>query len=826
MVGNLIKDRRSKITLLNVTFAFLLLLGSYAKTFANDLDTLTAEEIQWIKEHPVLRATNEMNWAPIDFARDGVAKGFSVDYLNLVASKVGLEIEYINGYTWGELVEMVRNREIDIAQSITQTKGREEFLNFTQPYLDVPKVYYGRVGSERIEKIEDLNDKKIGLISEWASSGIFKENYPHLDTYFYSNVKDALIAVAAGEIDVFSNRLPVTNYIIAENLITGLEVIGNELFPEINGQNYLRMASRNDWPLLDSILQKGMAAVTPAEFRAISEKWSEKFEIKNSIGLTMEEMEWLSENSVINVIVDQTMAPYEFVDDNGNIAGIIGGYYDLIGEKLGIKFHWSGNKDWNDAAELLNSGEASVISGMVPTPEREKAYHFTPPYMESTSAIFTRKEGEFYGNMDGLRGKKIAQERSFALTAFIKRDYPDIEIIEVENAPAALKMVSSGLADAYVGDITTTAYHIATNHMSQIVVAGETPYTTDMVMAINLNQPILASAMRKAFATITDIEKTEISTKWLAINVNESINKELISKIIAGALVVILVFYLWATSLQREIKMRELVQAKLIKAEKEASAANEAKSAFLANMSHEIRTPLNAIIGFSEVMTQNIYGEKMPSRYQEYLGDIESSGRHLASVINNILDLSKIEAGKWNLDERKFSLGDCTQSAVMMLETMARSKGVSLDFVADEFADVTVIADETAIKRIIINLISNAVKFTEEGGNVSCYIRLNEFGGAELTVKDTGIGIPEDKIEHVLTPFGQDAAAQVMVENGNGTGLGLSIVKQLAEMHGGSFNLESKYGQGTSAIFTIPSERVMKVDNVVSMTKNEIMRTA
>lgn len=783
---------------------------------------LTDEEMEWIADHPVLKATNEMDWAPIDFVRDGREAGFSVDYLNLVASKVGLEIQFVNGHSWEELIEQLKSREIDIAQSITKTEGRDEFLDFTRPYLDIPKVYYGRAGTKRIETKKDLEGKKIGLVSSWSSSEIFKTKFPQFETVAYDSVKDVLIGLAAGEVDLFSERLPVADYIIDEYLISGLEVVGRELLME--DQNYLRIATRNDWPILNQILEKGMDAVTPKEFREISTKWNGDFAAKETIDLNDEEVEWISKHRVIKVVVDNTMAPYEFIDENGEIAGIAGGYYKKMTEKLGIKFEWVGNKNWQDAFTYLDSGEAYVISGLVYTPERAKVFHFTEPYMHSTSAIFTRKDFGFIGNMESLKGRKIAQERGFAITEKIRRDYPEIEIIDVNSSIEALKLVSSGVADAYVGDIPTTAYHIATGNMPQIIVAGETPYVSDTGMAINLDQPILASVMRKAMSSISEAERNAIASEWLALKIDDKVNTKLIAQIVAGAILAILIISLWAMSLRREIIRREKLEKSLLNAQEEAEKANKAKSQFLSNMSHEIRTPLNAIIGFSEMMTQNVFGEIHPPKYQEYVGDIESSGRHLATVINNILDLSKIEAGKWQLNETEFDLDYCISSSIKMVETMAKSKNVRLfykEISRDAVFDI--LGDETAIKRVLINLLSNSIKFTESGGLVTCSISVNEKGEAVINIKDTGIGIPEDKIEHVLSPFGQDTDAQVMVKSEAGTGLGLSIVKQLAEMHGGEFILESEFNVGTSATILIPKGRVIGVKGIKKQ-KNSLVR--
>lgn len=787
---------------------------------------LTFEEKNWIMQHPVIKAANEMDWAPIDFVRNGKPTGFSIDYLNLVAEKIGLEIEYVNGYSWPELLGQIEDRKIDMAQAITQTENRDTFLNFTSPYLDVPKVYFGRIGAAPIKSTSDLMGKRIGVIEQWASAEAFNKNYPEVESISYPNIREALIGLSTGDIDLYSDRLPIANYIMAQNLITGIEVIGTDLFPEINGQNYLRMASRNDWPMLNTLLEKGMAAVTEEEFRAISQKWQSEFYLDGSVHLTSDELNWLSENRVIKVVVDPELAPYEFIDGD-QIEGISGAYLRKIGKKLNVTFEWAGNANWSEAAEMIQSGEAQLISSVIPTREREGFFHFTQSYLTSTSAIFTRNGGKLFGNMDGLKGYRLAQQTGFALTEFIKRDYPELEIVEVATLTDALNLVSTGVVDAFVGDIPTTAYHIATGNYSHIIVAGETPYSAETTMGIRKGSPHLASAMQKAMASITEAERIEISTKWLAVNVNEGINYELISKIIGTAFIAFFVMLVWALSLRREINRRRAIEKELVMAHEAAESANEAKSTFLANMSHEIRTPLNAIIGFSEVMTQGLYGEINPPKYKEYLGDIETSGRHLAKVINDILDLSKIEAGKWQLQEEEFDLNECIIGAFRMLKTQAEAKQIRL-FYSDlsDKIELDLLGDAVAFKRIIINILSNSVKFTHSGGMIACNIYKDEKDGVIISIKDTGIGIPEDKIEHVMTPFGQDDAAQKMIATGTGTGLGLSIVKQLVEMHGGEFKLSSVVGEGTEAQIIIPASKIVYSNGLESSEVTSLSRRA
>lgn len=234
--------------------------------------------------------------------------------------------------------------------------------------------------------------------------------------------------------------------------------------------------------------------------------------------------------------------------------------------------------------------------------------------------------------------------------------------------------------------------------------------------------------------------------------------------------------------------------------------ANEYKSNFLANISHEIRTPLNAIIGFSETMLLGIHGKITEPKYQEYLTDIKTSGEHLSTVINGILDLSKLEAGKWKIAEEEFSLNNCINESVNMLSSLTDEKNIKTTVETNDY-DINIMGDNHIFTRIIINLLSNAIKYTEENGEISCRSNKNEDGSVNIEIIDTGIGISADRIKQIFVAFEQGSNAYVA--NQDGTGLGLPITKKLIELHSGTITITSELNVGTCANIFIPQSRVL-----------------
>ncbi|MCB9988981.1 MAG: PAS domain S-box protein [Rhodospirillales bacterium] len=255
-----------------------------------------------------------------------------------------------------------------------------------------------------------------------------------------------------------------------------------------------------------------------------------------------------------------------------------------------------------------------------------------------------------------------------------------------------------------------------------------------------------------------------------------------------------------------DITLRKQMEHSLRLAKEQADAANQAKSTFLANMSHELRTPLNAIIGFSEIIMNETFGPLGNEKYKEYLGDVHLSARHLLEIINEVLDMSKIEAGRVELDEEIFNVGQLIDSVVRMMASRAFSGGLEIN--GDIMEDLPPLyADPRLVRQVLINLAGNAIKFSRPGGKVTIRAFLTARGEMELVVADTGIGIPPEKIKDAMEPFSQ--VNKPVISSGlQGTGLGLPLSKAMVELHGGTLDLQSDEGRGTTVVVKLPADRV------------------
>lgn len=273
--------------------------------------------------------------------------------------------------------------------------------------------------------------------------------------------------------------------------------------------------------------------------------------------------------------------------------------------------------------------------------------------------------------------------------------------------------------------------------------------------------------------------------------------------------------------LERLLMVRREATEKVRSALEQAALAERAKVEFLANMSHELRTPLNAIIGFSEAMRQEVLGPIVPGQYGEYVEYIHKSGTKLWGLLNDILELSRMEAGEFEIVEQDVDVVATVNEAIRLTENRAKLAEVQVHTMfSDEVTNIR--ADGRALKQILLKLLSNAVKFTPEGGQVFVHTSLASNGSFQLSVTDTGIGIAENDLEKALTNFGQADGA--LNRQHEGAGLGLPLARRLTELHGGNLRIESEIGVGTTVIVEFPAERVHPVPIKGEVRESDITR--
>lgn len=782
---------------------------------------LTETERKWIEDHPVIRIAPDPDFAPFQF-RDvgGQSTGIADDYLGLISRKLGIRFEYLKPQSWVESLAMVKNREADLVAVAAKTLDRETYMLFSMPYLEFPDVIITRRGTDRVNSFEELKGKTLASVEGFAINDYIRENHPDIRLTLKPDVKSALQGVSMGETDAAVLNIATTSHIIEKWNITNLRV------DTLSGFSYqLSFGSRNDWPMLNRLLNKALAATSEEEKKGIFKRWvsisTDTEGAEPKLMLTEAERKWLAAHPVIRAGSDAKWPPVEYLDEDGIISGMAADFMALIEKRLDIEIQIMPESIWTEALAKIRKREFDVLPAAARTPEREPYLLFTKPYLELPAVIIVNNKTSGISKMADLRGKTVAVVKDYATHHFLRRGFPYLDLAIVPDTTTGLYDVSYGKVDALVANVAVASWYIEKNAIQNLRVVGESGFIFDLGIASRKDWPELNHILEKGLASITNEERQAIYRKWVGLKTQSwRPSREQIIAVVAilGVMIVATVLFLnvalkrkvdqKTAELEEALDLRKQSEEEARKARGVAEKASQTKSEFLATMSHEIRSPLNAVIGLTDLARKTTATTKQ----MEYLKMAQDSADTLLNLVNDILDLTKIEKGKMEMKKVVFDPVALARKTVEPLEFLATQKG--LDFSIQIAPDVprSVLGAADMLRQILTNLVGNAVKFTPEG-----YVKLSvallddavdyqESGtvSVQFTVIDTGIGIPGEQQEKIFESFTQ--ADSSTTRNFGGTGLGTTISRQLVELMGGNIQLSSEEGKGTSFTFSTPVE--------------------
>jgi len=522
----------------------------------------------------------------------------------------------------------------------------------------------------------------------------------------------------------------------------------------------------------------------------------------NSITWTRDELAFLEEHPVIRLGIDPGFVPFEFIDKDGEYKGISADYLALISEKTGLQFDIVEGLTWPEAYDLAVSGEIDALPAIGKTSEREEYFLFSEPYYYFKRVIVTQEADTSISGMDDLEGLTVAVQRNSSHHSYLL-SFPKINLSLYDSVEAALTAVATGSEKAFIGNLATANYLIRSTGITDLrFVAFEAEKQQALHFAARKDWPELVSIFNKAIDAITDSEKQAINNKWIGLETDIDYGPVIRVIVVVGCVIAVVlgVSFFWIVQLRKEIRQRKKIQQALENAKREADAANAFKSSFMARMSHEIRTPLNAITGMSYLLKKT----EISLTQTMYVDRIAHAANNTLSIINDILDYTKIEAGKVELEVTSFSMDQVIQDVVNIVSYRINEQEIGFRLAKDPQVPNWFFGDSKRIEQILLNVLNNAVKFTS-AGEVSLDIRLmakeNDRYHISFTIKDTGIGMTEEQINKLFTPFEQSDSS--INRRFGGSGLGLSIVKNLVDMMGGEVKVFSTPGEGSTFIIQL-----------------------
>lgn len=509
------------------------------------------EERRWLNEHPSITVGINNAWAPMDFVDDeGIPRGIGTEFIKALNKRLEGRLQVVPG-DWEAIYERVRDKRIDALMDITPRKDREADFLFTNPYIKIPHVFITQPNRPYISNLNDLNGRSLAVEKGFFLAELLEKRYPEIKIHTYENTNEALNAVSDGSTYAYAGNRVVATHIIRTEVISNLETHGK--VNESASTNAIGV--RKDAPMLRQILQKALEDMSLRERLQILEAWTLNKNVVSpgEFNLTDEEWSWLNQHPIIRVANDPDFPPIEFTDAQGHAAGIAMEYLDILSDSLGLRFDQSVNTSWQEVVEKLKARELDMYAAAAPTPQRQEYANFTTPYLNIPVMIFAKDDAPRISSMADFAGKKVAIVQGYAVADMINNDNWGMQIVLVPNILSALRAVQSGEADAFIGNVLSASYFIRQNYLTDIIIAGHTPYRLDLAMGVRNDWPHFVSILNKVLAKISEPERAHISSRWIGIQIQEPADYSLFWKIlIAGLLLVVLVVF-WNAYLRRKI---------------------------------------------------------------------------------------------------------------------------------------------------------------------------------------------------------------------------------------------------------------------------------
>ncbi|WP_165901954.1 transporter substrate-binding domain-containing protein [Reinekea marinisedimentorum] len=482
--------------------------------------TLSQEQQQWLVNNPQLKVMTYPNLPPFSFISEERPTGFFIDYMRMIAGKLGIEVEFIVPENWSQAFDMLDNGELDILPQVAEHQDRKPLLNYSATNIINFKSGFAVQKTENsIHSMTSLADKVLAVTEGSTLQGIITDEYPNQKLYLASSTPDALRAVVSGEADAVFGILPVLEYHIQRSWLSNLKTVesGDEMATR---SSQLKMAVKEGNATLLSILEQAQNAVTNGEQSELKSHWMNVRPGLNQLALTREEQDYLTEKRRISMCIDPDWMPFE-KNENGKHIGMSADYFKLFENRLNIPIEMVPADNWLESLELGKSRQCDIFSMVMSTPEREEYLLFTDPYLTVPLVIATDISETFIDDITQITDKKIGTVKGYAYTSLLKDRYPNIQLIEVNNETEGLEKLYAGELFGFIGTLPTLGYQIQQGFIGELKITGKFDENWSLGVGVRNDEPLLHSIFNKAIAGMSTEEHQEILNKWISVRYHQ-----------------------------------------------------------------------------------------------------------------------------------------------------------------------------------------------------------------------------------------------------------------------------------------------------------------
>ena len=757
----------------------------------------------------------------------GARKGYGYELLETLSGYTGWQFEYVT-CDWSDCFEKLENGEIDIMGGISYTEDRAEEMLFSDEPMGEEKYYlYADLSRADISAsdFKILDGKKIGVVmgtepevmlTEWEEKYGIKTQHVNI-----SNNEDVKQKLANHEIDCF---VSLEESYWAELGISTITRVG---------KSSIYYVLNKDRPDLKEELDNAMRALDEEAPFYTADLCKKYFSLDYKPILTGEEKAWLKEHGAIRMgflTSDSGVSTYD--PATGEITGTIIDYIQFAADCLGnqeLEFQLVGYDDKEAELNALKSGEIDMIFHFDQSPNLAEEYRVARTNTTWTANMMVVTNQQLF--TENKVNRVAVPQNKISLTRYIAFYYPQWEIVDCDTQEDAVKLVKDGQADCFIIGVGSEAKYSKNYGFYSVPL----PNPANSCFAVKSGNRSLLSILNKTIKAMPSnmltsslaMHKSSARKVTLSDFIKDNFFMVLLVSSIVVAAILLTILKLLRKARKAEAAAKKAandtqeLNAKLQVAVEKAESANRAKSTFLSNMSHDIRTPMNAIIGFTTLALSNIDDT---DRVKDYLGKTLASSNHLLSLINDVLDMSRIESGKIHLEEVEVNLSDVLHDLKTIVSGQIYAKQLELYMDVMDVTDEDVYCDKTRLNQILLNLLSNAIKFTPAGGTVSVRVRqlagkVRGCGQYEFRIKDNGIGMSQEFAQKIFEPFERERTSTV--SRIQGTGLGMAITKNIVDMMGGTIEVQTAQGKGTEFTVCVPMRAQTEQRPVEKITELE-----